>query len=362
MQPKLLVNIQVLRFIAAALVLYSHIKHEAVEKKVLGYEYMVPAGWFSGAFGVDIFFVISGFIMIIISHDEKRSFTYSLLFMRNRVIRIVPLYWLFTILMLLSMLIFSTHITHKKIEPLHVFASFLFLPWPNGEGELNPILGVGWTLNYEMYFYLLFSVSTLFSGAKRMIVLIGMILGMTALSFIIDYPKTSALGFWAQPIVIEFLYGCFIGLIFTRGVRIPLWASVGLSVVGAIGIVYTSQENWITPAWRFASAGLPALAITAGFALGPQLQQKSYFIEGLKVTGDASYALYLSHPFTVNVVIVLWVHYSMNSIFALVLTTFVASVAVSIATHLLIEMPALKWAHRRSASFPFSARTYSQKR
>jgi peptidoglycan/LPS O-acetylase OafA/YrhL len=130
-----IVSIQLLRAIAALSVVYVH---------------CTTAGdynFFStGTFGVDIFFIISGFIIAYMVSKTTEDF------LIKRIIRIVPLYFLATVAMALTVMFFPNHIRSTTISVSGFMKSILFIPGPENRGQ--PILGQGWTLNYEMFFIL----------------------------------------------------------------------------------------------------------------------------------------------------------------------------------------------------------------
>ena len=155
-------GIQVLRAIAALMVVTQHSRHS-----VPGSEFL-PL--FGGA-GVDIFFIISGFVMSytspIIGGGMKAKLKAADIFFRKRLARIVPLYWL--ALAWVARRDFST-------PNNHLVEDFLFIPhfhylhptW------LSPIIIQGWTLNYEMFFYFVFAIAMLF-GTFRLVLLIAIL-------------------------------------------------------------------------------------------------------------------------------------------------------------------------------------------
>jgi exopolysaccharide production protein ExoZ len=82
-----------------------------------------------------------------------------LVFSHRRVIRIVPMYWLATTVKLVVMVLAGEFVLHARLSPLDTVMSYLFLPTRNSDGNVFPLLGVGWTLNFEMLFYLLFALA-----------------------------------------------------------------------------------------------------------------------------------------------------------------------------------------------------------
>jgi exopolysaccharide production protein ExoZ len=163
-------NIQILRAIAAYLVVFHHIQSHFVDN------HSVAAVSNIGIIGVDIFFVISGFIMILTTSGEARS---PLSFWRDRLVRIVPLYWLATFSLVGLSLIGLAPTGLHGWDLQDLLASLLFIPEVRADGAGMPILFVGWTLNYEMFFYLLFGLALLLRNQLLSVVaLTGLFLGL----------------------------------------------------------------------------------------------------------------------------------------------------------------------------------------
>ena len=151
-------GIQALRGFAAALVVVLHATGQP-----FGMEASKPWVWMRGHAGVDIFFVISGFVMAISATGQGRPTAGE--FLRRRILRIVPLYWIFTLVMLAKILAVKVHpglgrdVVHLQTPIGYVLASLFFIPYRNSQGDIAPVLAVGWTLSFEMLFYLLFALA-----------------------------------------------------------------------------------------------------------------------------------------------------------------------------------------------------------
>ena len=160
MQQGKILSIQCLRAIAAALVALFHAQNQAaiycakydLESALLN---VVPTVRIFGASGVDIFFVISGFVMAYVTRRHRGTFDYAPIFLKKRVIRIIPIYWIWTSLFVI-ILLFAPHLFRNSVFELRgTIFSYLMLPY-TPEGSYNaPVLPVGWTLWFEMYFYVL---------------------------------------------------------------------------------------------------------------------------------------------------------------------------------------------------------------
>jgi exopolysaccharide production protein ExoZ len=106
---------------------------------------------------VAVFFVISGFIMTYITRAEADRF------LLQRLIRVVPLYWLCTLATLAAVTLKGSGHVWDDASLAHVAESLLFVPYQNLSGDFQPLLAVGWTLNLEMFFYLLFAAALIVS-------------------------------------------------------------------------------------------------------------------------------------------------------------------------------------------------------
>src|ERR1700733_8304140 len=132
-----LLSIQILRAVAALSVMITH----------LWWGLFTP-DFFLGAVGVDLFFVISGFIMVYVSEPLFGQKSSPTTFFVRRVVRIVPLYWMITVAILIG-----GHSLGLRPNTtwLNIVGSFMFIPTTHADGTTEPVLLVGWTLNYEMF-------------------------------------------------------------------------------------------------------------------------------------------------------------------------------------------------------------------
>ena len=270
--------------------------HLDVQLKRLGYG-TLDAAWLSS--GVDIFFVISGFIMWV--SVARRPATSAGEFMRNRLIRIVPIYWLVSV-GVLAMTIVAPEFLHSTVfSAPHALASFLFLPARHPvTGEFWPLLVPGWTLNYEMLFYLLFAGAI--AGAdgvpRRRLAIIAVLITSVVLLGTALENRVDVMHFYANPILLEFLAGILIGIVYLeRRVR-SSWAWFVPFGAGFV-LLWLSQRTGL-----FASATnlVAASMIVAGALFAPAFSNRA-----LKALGDASYSLYLTHVVTLAAIGQMWV-------------------------------------------------------
>ena len=275
----MLISVQALRALAAWAVVCHHFMQIFFDFHPSG-----PLGEFfssKGAVGVDIFFVISGLVIYLSTLDKDMP---AGRFMLNRIIRIVPAYWLYTLVMGLLVVVASPLLPHQVVDWQSFMLSLLFIPSENPGGYgLYPTLNVGWTLNYEMLFYVLFSLVFLFQQRHRPLII------AAALFAVSDVLGRSGLisRFYANDIVYEFLLGIGIGMVYRRGwISQRLW--LPLAAIGAA--LFTI--NALQPTNRFLNWGVPsAVIVVACISLEPYFRGNRF----LKTMGDCSYSVYLLH-------------------------------------------------------------------
>ncbi len=295
--PGKLDSVQVMRAMAALAVCFSHILHEISLHMQPGkaFEIFRVVPW---EMGVDLFFIISGFIMMYTSRNKFGNAGAPREFIIRRLLRIVPPYWFFTTLMVIATLTMASHLDTAIFTPGHALLSYFFIPHldPLNAHKINPILGVGWTLIYEMFFYCAFSVALFWKpqvGLSALLVFFGAL--FAAASQGLFSPALNIL--WSNSIMFCFLLGILVYLMLDKKESIPLSHAVLLSAFGLTSILAAHIFGLET--LRIFRTGMPALII---FVLLYRLPMR--FLPGLGLmvlVGDASYTLYLSHPFTLEV-------------------------------------------------------------
>jgi peptidoglycan/LPS O-acetylase OafA/YrhL len=321
-------NIQFLRFAAAAAVLFSHTCDLLLPPT--SFVWAVP--WSAG---VDLFFVISGFIMAWLTHGQFGEPGAAPRFLRGRIVRIVPPYWLFTGLMILTVLFLGEHVRHTTIDPDQIATSLAFVPWPRHGGQINPILSQGWTLNYEAFFYACFALAMM---ARRG--LLGLGVAFVALAALHPLVPDSwfVLKFYSQPIILEFLGGIGLARLYIAGERLSPVGS-GLCAAGAILSYFLLRD--LTD--RVLYFGVPALALAAAFMLAPEPRRLGPVRRFLRFGGDSSYTLYLSHTFTVNGVVLLWRSLGVGPPVVAIFAALAVAVAAAMLFYSFVEAPFTRW-------------------
>jgi exopolysaccharide production protein ExoZ len=282
-------SIGVLRALAALAVMSGHAQEDLAGR--LGLAQALP-DMRLGYAGVDVFFVISGFIMV---HASERLFGTPdgpLNFLKRRLIRIVPLYWSVTTLYL-AIALGAPHLPHKAYSAGMVAASYLFFPWLGSDGLKEPVVGQGWTLNFEMLFYVLFCIA-ITRPRYQAVLLVSSVLAIAVLAGSI-FALPMPLADWSQDIVLEFVFGMALGLIYMSGMRLPRWSRMLLIGTGLLLLGRTAWGSGAEELHRSVAWGIPAALIVAGAVLGASSGPWTG-VGWMGVMGDASYALYLIHP------------------------------------------------------------------
>lgn len=314
----LLLNLQYLRAIAALAVLLHH----ACER--LGTRFVV------GAARVDLSFVISGFIMIaMMLHSAPPAGR----FLWQRLVRIAPLYWGVTLGMVTLAVVAPGLLPQFTWDTQRLISSLLFLPHLDPSGQIFPLVIPGWTLNYEMFFYGLVALALLAPSRIRLPIIFGSLLALVGLGAAFQ-PESALLRVWTNPLLIEFLAGGVLAVLHLRGWRPNRPAGVILLAAGIA--CYAAQElgGVFSEGWRVLLWGLPAVLILMG-ALALERREAAP-IAPLRLLGDASYSIYLTHPMVVAVAVKL-VGVADPSVF--LATTLLLAVLVGLSCFLLFERP-----------------------
>ena len=343
-------NIQILRACAAMMIVVYHcgIETARLSASAGGGRLFDEAPW--GA-GVPIFFAISGFIMVVTSARAFGSAAAAADFMRRRVIRIVPLYWLVTTLAL-GVALFAPSLS--KAPPgdfLYVLASYLFWPYVRATGDVRPLATPGWTLNLEMLFYVVFAVSLLLRRGLGLSLLFASLTMLVAARVAGLLPGV-ALNFWGDPIVLGFLLGAAVGIAYNRGLRLSGFAALALMIVG-FSVIFLS---WVPSGaedalGRRLAEAAPATLILIAFALGPQVEGRSLPLRGALAVGDASYSLYLIQEFLLRLMSLGWhkVLPSLVPLWIFIPVGIAAAVAAALASYRWFEKPVTRWLNGKAA-------------
>lgn len=314
-----LYGIQYLRAVAAIAVVLFH----AAEKTGLHFAI--------GAAGVDVFFVISGFIMWVISDGRRVS---PGRFFADRMVRIVPVYWLATAAMVFGAL--AGLFPNLTLSVGHVLASLFFIPVPSpSTGELWPVLVQGWTLDYEIFFYAAFALALLLPRNRQLPVL-GGVFACLAVAGIWLETDSSLLSFYTRPIILEFVAGMLLGQLWLKG-AMPR-PGIGIALM-ALAVAGFAAIELIRLPFDELSCGPLAVALV----LGVLSVESRGLIQPLALPaflGNASYSIYLWHTFAISVAAKIALRLALDPLIAMLLAC-VAGVSVGLAAYVMIERPLL---------------------
>jgi exopolysaccharide production protein ExoZ len=336
-------NIQVLRAIAA----YSVVLHHALDALANYFPAAEPlTRTHVFACGVDIFFVISG---VIIAESTFGKDITPARFMSARLIRIVPSYALLTIaafgIRALGFKLFARSDTSLSV----LLRSLTFMPIVDDSGRVQaPILFVGWSLNYEMLFYVLFAITLLLRNPRwRPVLLASLVFVLVSLGAWSDDPY---LGYWGDTIALEFVFGISVWWL-TRGRPAPRWLAAGLGsfALGALAMPAVLGSETVREAATL-RWGLPAAVIVWAAV---SLEHSGWALRSpfLLRQGDASFALYLVHPFVLQALgkasVIAGIVMGVAAQLAFCGLTFLVAGVVGLAFHHRIEKPMGRWLRAR---------------
>lgn len=288
-----LTNLQYLRAVAALMVVWLHAREQ--------FHWLhdqFPSS--AGTVGVDLFFVISGFLMV---YTTKGLSISPGAFIRRRLARIAPMYWLATSVVLAVALLLPRVMNNTTLDVWHVAASYLFWPAtsPRDPTHYWPLLVPGWTLNYEVMAYGLFAVAMWLARSRVTWAFSLTLIALASAGAVL--PGTGAWDFYTRPIILTFVLGVLLAVA-TRpvcAVQRQRWGLIWL-VVGVL-VWYLSVLE-VDLQHRLIGAGLPAMAVVAGALLLDNAPRP--WLRWLEELGNASYSLYLSHVFTLAVLRLVW--------------------------------------------------------
>jgi peptidoglycan/LPS O-acetylase OafA/YrhL len=335
----MLLNVQALRGLAALLVLLFHLQ-ELAERAGAPRDVFV-----FGNSGVDIFFVISGLIMVF---TTARPGSTAGGFLRNRIARVAPLYWLVTLVVFAIAFAAPSLMKATTADPAQLLASLLFVPIRDVAGAVRPTVLVGWTLNYEMAFYLLFAAGMLFPGRRAGLALVLGVLALAGTLGLILQPTGVLSGFYTQPIILEFGAGVILGVALPA---LPtdrrLAAPAALLMAAALAVMWSGP--WLWPqADRVLMYGVPAAIVVACALImeraGLVLDQRM-----VQAVGAASYSIYLTHFFLTRLAITVAARTDLHDpllLTVLAVLCFLAAAVAGVACYRLVELPLTAMAKR----------------
>lgn len=282
-------GIQAMRFVAALLVVITHstlYAHDRLDPHI--------KIWHFGEIGVPIFFAISGLVMIVSTQRGFGRPGFARDFAIRRVIRIAPTYWLATTVKLLTLILVPGAVLHATLSWSNVFWSYLFLPSRQPDSSISPLLGVGWTLIFEMMFYAVFTIALLLR--VRPLLFCGAVLAVLAIGSPFFDDSDPVVTYYFNPVVLYFLIGMVIGtFVIDRSVR-----RLAMNLTAALLVALaTCSMSLLFRSGAFATEVFVHYLIVAALILAVVLCEPfvhRFLPRVFLHLGDASYTMYLFHP------------------------------------------------------------------
>jgi exopolysaccharide production protein ExoZ len=329
-------SMQAMRGFAAACVMVFH--GTQIIQRETGYTYLHNI-FMAGFLGVDIFFVLSGFIIFYTSKPE--SFDVAT-FLKRRFVRVYPIYWLVTIGLIGMYLISPSPGQNYKSNFSVIFNSFTLFP------QEHYVLGVAWTLTYEIIFYLVFALTCLISIKcfYYTFSVWGVVILLTY--FLNIHSSVFALNALINPIILNFSFGCILAYLYKKHSAFSYWkwaAAAGMLLLAGTWLLYyvvvsadkTAFTSLISRVYLF---GIPSAIMIFGL-----LYFKGWVPKLLVTVGDASYSLYLIHGTVLSMLfkLIAKIHGAglISNFFGSTLL-FAVTVAISIVVYKYIESPLLR--------------------
>jgi exopolysaccharide production protein ExoZ len=282
--------LQVYRGIAAILVVLFHLNDMSIERlKQVTFFNLFQAGWS----GVDYFFVLSGFIMVYVHRSAIGKPDQLKSFLVKRTVRIYPIYWIITLIVLAFFLVVPSFANNKDLSIQHILASLFLLPQND-----KPILDVGWTLIYELFFYLLFSIAIWFKP-KYSVPILSSWLFVTMLHYlkVVNFGgEAFLLNIVFGNMNLEFVLGCLAGYVVIKfGTKISKnrWILFGAANLGYVALLILTAVNKLEID-RMSTFGVLAALLIVGSA-SIDLNDSPKVPKILTYLGDASYSIFLLH-------------------------------------------------------------------
>jgi exopolysaccharide production protein ExoZ len=309
-----------------------------------------------GAVAVDVFFVISGFVMWHMIMLHPVSF---LEYWRKRAARIFPFYWLMTSLVVIVMLLAPRLLSSSRFDAAHVIASYLFLPWPHPvlHGEFAPVIIPGWTLLYDVAFYAVLGFGLFVPLRWRA----GAVIGAIALVALLPAFVTSSsffFYFYTQPLILDFASGVLIGWVLWNGFRFPAWMAAAAVVTGLIAVMFIPSPSHSVPMIggysfmlsRTVNYLIPSFLIVAGGVFYDCNNPNAKKWGTVATIGDATYSIYLVHALVLPAVTRLWNETGLQSDWrwngVYLVIAVIASIAAGVVCNRWVEIPLFKYFDR----------------
>lgn len=328
-------GLQALRFIAASSVVLHHslwYAHERLDPSVVV--------WGIGA--VQLFFAISGFLVVVATRAVQNHPEGWKYFLVRRGIRIFPMYWIATTIKLLALIAVPSVVLHAELNWGNVALSYALLPSVNIDGSISPLLGVAWTLLYESFFALIFGIALLIG--RRPVLITGVLLSVFALSSLLRPQGYGPFLVYFDPVLLYYLMGIVIGS-FTRSRNVKHFIA-GMAWVYALQII--TQFGRVDLLIRITVITCLLLAVVT-FERWLDTRIPHFFV-GL---GDGAYSLYLFHPLIAPAVPTLFAAIGFTNGYTAVALSMLIAISGSVLVYRVVERPITRFLQEK---LPYGSR------
>lgn len=339
-------SLQALRGIAALLVVMYHAY--VFSNSILNYNFL--SGFFKfGYAGVDLFFVLSGFIIFYIHQKDFGNITKLKLYIVKRFVRVFPIYWVINLFIIPLYFFFPKFGGGYETQFNSIVSSLILLPQDH-----FPIISVAWTLTHELRFYFIFGLIILFGFRKSLPIIIFLMIG----TLINSYQHLIGTNYVESPLLnsifshynLEFILGCIVAYIVTRHSLIYKQLLLILGIIIYIGAAFL-YESWGIgqgSVYRIIAYGIPSAIIILALA-SYDLYRPKKIPDFMRFLGDASYSIYLTHYILISIIIRFFVYLNLEKFLNLFLTIILATVLtifIGCLIHIFLEKPLLSYSRK----------------
>lgn len=329
-------SLQAMRAVAAFMVAIHH-AHSLLIGRHLAQ--VSPSEMYFFAFGragVHMFFVLSGFIMVMTTNESRYSFKD---FIARRFRRIYVIYWVSMLLLLATAASFGHPFALSYTQGL---GALLLLP-----ADAPRIIGAAWTLSFEVYFYICFGLAMMLGLTRGLLILAAFFLSCVAAGTLIDN-QGPLLNQVTSALLLEFLGGMAIGWLAVRG-RLPQrWGALIAAAAVMLFLIIPAADFDITR--ETLSFGGPSLLLVLGLVSWERRNGSHPVLQRLGRLGDSSYALYLNHETVIYAFLMLMPAGAVVLAIPTSIALALISVAFGVAVHLFAEKPLLRLLAPKRAS------------
>jgi len=298
-------SIQALRAAAAIGVVLYHML--VIEKKYAGGDHFLPGLFRIGQSGVDLFFVISGFIMVTIVSKEGRE-NKAVDFLIHRFSRVYPNYWFYFFITFAVFLVQPAFVNASQGGRFSFFRSFFLLPSAN-----LPLVLIAWSLTYEIYFYFVFSFLAGLGRVKMLLSLLLWLFLLVNVNIFFHVPMSPVPALIVSPYSIEFIFGALAAMAITtvalRKIPAPALFGIVIACLASLPFLFThfyspngAAGNLFRQTIIFGGVYAVLVAALVMLEQGSRLRLPPFLVR----IGDISYTIYLSHLLILGAIGRIW--------------------------------------------------------